>query len=67
MAKTIRLNGKDIPCQDVLKIRTVMVSDELHTEFTYREFNPYHETVVLLPREKGYPLELKVRKSKGNG
>lgn len=62
---TISLNGKNVPCKDVLKISLVMVSDKLFSEFTYRDFTPcYHEVKVLVPREKAYALEMKVRKHK---
>lgn len=62
--KTIRLNGRDIPCKDVLSIRPVIVSDGYFSEFTYRLFEPtYHEVKVLVPRDKAYVLEKKVRKN----
>lgn len=42
-----------------------MVSDKLFSEFTYRDFTPcYHEVKVLVPKEKAYALEMKVRKHK---
>lgn len=62
--KTIKLDGKDIPCKDIIKIKPAMVSDELFSEFTYRLFDPcYHEMKTLVPREKAYQLELTVRKN----
>lgn len=62
--KTIKLDGKDIPCKDIIKIKPVMVSDELFSEFTYRLFDPcYNEMKTLVPREKAYQLELAVRKN----
>lgn len=62
--KTIKLNGKDIPCKDVLKIKMKMVTDEIFYEFTYRETEPsYHETKVLVPRDKAAKLEKAVRKA----
>lgn len=64
MSKTVKINKVDIPVEDVLRIRTVCVSDELQTEVTYRLFEPtYHELTVLLPKDKGYQVELKVRKA----
>lgn len=61
---TIKLNGKNVPCKDVVRIRLVEVSDQLFSEFTYRLFEPiYHEVVTLVPRDNAYPLELKVRKT----
>lgn len=63
--KTVTLDKKKIPCEDVLKIEPVMVSDILYSEITYREFEPvYHETKTLLPRDKAYSIELAVRKAK---
>jgi hypothetical protein len=62
--KTIRLNGRDIPCKDVLSIHPVIVSDGYFSEFTYRLFEPaYHEVKVLVPRDKAYALEKTVRKA----
>lgn len=61
---TIKLDNKDIPCRDVLSIRLVQVSDELFSEFTYRLFEPaFHTVKTLVPRDKAYKLELKVRKA----
>lgn len=68
MAKTstVRLDGKDIPCEDVLKIEMKVVSDQLFSEFTYRLFEPsYHEVHTLIPREKAYQIEVAVRKCRG--
>ena len=63
--KTIKLNNKDIPCEDVLCIRPVAVGSQLYSEFTYRRFEPtYHEETALVPRDKAYPLELTVRRAK---
>ena len=65
--KTVSLDGKQIPCNDVLKAKPVMVSDTLYTEFTYRLFEPcYHEVKTLVPRDKAYKLELAVRKAKNS-
>ena len=62
--KTIRLNGRNIPCKDVLSIRPVIDSDGYSSEFTYRLFEPaYHEVKVLVPRDKAYALEKTVRKA----
>ena len=64
MSKTVKINKVEVPVEDVLKISTVCVSDELKTEVTYRLFEPiYHEVSVLLPKDKGYQVELKVRKA----
>lgn len=64
MSKTVKINKVEIPVEDVLRIQTVCVSDELQTEVTYRLFEPtYHEVSVLLPKDKGYQIELKVRKA----
>ena len=64
MSKTVKINKVEVPVEDVLQIRTVFVSDELQTEVKYRLFQPmYHEVVTLLPKDKGYQLELKVRKA----
>lgn len=63
--KTIKLNNKDVPCEDVLRIRLVVICGQLHSEFTYRCFEPtYHEETVLVPRDKAYPLEIAVRRAK---
>lgn len=62
--KTVRLNNKDIPCRDVLQIKLATVSDKIFYEIKYREFEPsYHETVVLLPRDKAVKIEKTVRKA----
>ena len=64
MSKTVKINKTTVSVEDVLRIRTVYVSDELQTEVTYRLFEPtYHEVSVLLPKDKGYQIELKVRKA----
>ena len=63
MTKTVKFDKRDVPVDDVLKIRTVFVSDTIMTEFTYRVFNPhYAEIVTLLPHSKGYEIEKKVRR-----
>ena len=62
--KTIKINGKDIPCKDVIEIKMVMVSDTIMYDVTYNDFDPcYHRMSVLLPKDKGYALEKKVRKT----
>lgn len=64
MSACIKLNGKSVPCKDVLSIMLVCVSDELFSEFTYRDFVPcYHTVRVLVPRKKAYRLEVAVRKA----
>ncbi len=64
MSKTVKINKVEVPVEDVLRIRTVCVSDELQTEVTYRLFEPtFQEVTVLLPKDKGYQVELKVRKA----
>lgn len=61
---TIKLDGKNIPCRDIITIRLVAVSDQLFSEFTYRLFEPaFHTVKTLVPRDKAYKLELKVRKA----
>ena len=64
MAKdTVKLDGRDIPCKDVLKIQMRMVSDEIFYEVTYRKFEPmYHQVCTLLSKDKAHKLEQKVRK-----
>ena len=62
LARTVRLNGKNIPCEDVLKIQKVKVSDQVFVEFTYRDTEPsYHEVAVLVPFEKAGEIEAAVR------
>ena len=64
MSACIKLNGKSVPCKDVLSIMLVCVSDEVFSEFTYRDFEPcYHTVRVLVPRKKAYRLEVAVRKA----
>ena len=64
MPKTAKLDGKNIPYEDILQMQMRFVSDEKVMEIRYREFDPvYHETVTLLPYEKGYELEKKIRKA----
>ncbi len=53
---TIKLNGKNVPCKDLVRIRLVKVSDQLFSEFTYRLFEPvYHEVVTLVPEGQRIP------------
>lgn len=62
--KYIVLDGKRIPCRDVLSIELKQVSDQFYSEFTYRLFEPcYHTIKTLVPRDKAYALELTVRKA----
>ena len=65
MAKNeVKINGQVIPCEDVLQIKMVVVSDEIQCEVKYRLFEPcYHEVSVLMDKDKGYVLEKKVRKA----
>ena len=64
MKKTVKLDGKEIPVEDVLQITTRFVSDTFFKEIRYRLFEPcYHEVVTLLPNDKGYKIELAVRKA----
>lgn len=59
----VKLNGKEIPCNDVLKIEMKMVSDEIVYEITYRELEPmYHEVHILMDKDKAHKIEQKVRK-----
>lgn len=64
MAKNVaKLNGKEIPYKDIIKIQMCFVSDTTFYEVTYRQTEPmYAEIKVLLPEDKGYALEKKVRK-----
>jgi pyruvate-formate lyase-activating enzyme len=62
-SKTVKLNGEEIPCGDVLKIEMKMVSDEIFYEITYRKTEPmYHELHILMDKDKAHKLEQKVRK-----
>ena len=66
MSKTssIRLDGRKIPCRDVVSIKMVSLDGELFTEFVYHSpMNPGFTCTSLVPREKAYALELKVRKT----
>lgn len=61
---SIRLDGRNIPCRDVLSIKMVSLDGELFTEFVYHNpMNPGFTCTSLVPREKAYALELKVRKT----
>lgn len=50
--KTIRLDGRDIPCKDVISIRPVIDSDGDFSEFTYRLVKPHMTKVrcFLMPQ-----------------
>ena len=64
MKKTVKINKKDIPVEDILEIKPVFVSDTLFKEVRYRLFEPvYHEMVELLDNDKGYKVEVAVRKA----
>ncbi len=64
MSKTVKINKQDVPVEDVLQIRTVLIGDVLVKEFKYRLFEPvYHEVVELMENNKGYKVELAVRKA----
>ena len=64
MKKTVKINEKDIPVEDILEIKPVFVSDTLFKEVRYRLFEPvYHEMVELLDNDKGYKVEVAVRKA----
>lgn len=61
--ETVKLNGKNIPCEDVLKIEMKYVVDTIMYEITYRESEPcYHETKILMDKDKAHAVEKKVRK-----
>lgn len=63
MAKSVKINGAEVACTDVLQIRLVQVVSKFMYEIKYRVTEPmYHEVVVLMDEEKGYALEKKVRK-----
>lgn len=64
MEKTVKLDGKEIPCKDVIRIQPVFVSDTRYCEITYDDFEPcYHRVVTLVAPNKGYEIEKKVRKA----
>ena len=63
-AKTIKLDGRNVPVQDVLEVSLVMVADTLYSQFRYRLFEPCHHIVsTLVPRDKALKLESTVRKA----
>ena len=62
--KTVKFNKREIPGEDILQIKTVYVSDTLFKEIKFRLHEPcYHEVVELLDNDKGYKVELAVRKA----
>ena len=62
--KTVKLNGQDVPVEDVLEIKTVYVSDQFFTQIRYRLFEPmFHTMEILMPQDKGYKVELAVRRA----
>jgi hypothetical protein len=62
--KEVKINGEMVPCEDVLRIELVCVSDQLFREITYRKFDPcYHEVKTIVGKDEGYKIELKVRKA----
>lgn len=62
--KEVKINGEIIPCENVLEIRLVYVSDQFFREITYEKFEPvYHKVSVLVDADKGYEIEKKVRKA----
>ena len=64
LMKTVKLNGVDVPVNDVLEIKTVHVSDQFFTQIRYRLFEPmFHVMEILMPQDKGYKVELAVRKA----
>lgn len=61
---SIRLDGRNIPCRDVISVKMVSHEGEHFTEFVYHSpVNPGFTCTSLVPREKAYALELKVRKT----
>lgn len=66
MAK-VKINKTEVPCEDVLQIKMVVVSDQILYEVTYRLFEPcYHTKVELLTPAKAHKVERAVRKANGN-
>ena len=62
--KEVKINGEMVPCENVLKIELVCVSDQLFREITYRKFDPcYHEVKAMVSADKGYEIEKKIRKA----
>jgi hypothetical protein len=61
--QTAKLDGREVPLGDILEMKTAFVSDGKFTEVRYRVFEPcYAEIHTLLPFEKGYALEKRVRR-----
>jgi hypothetical protein len=66
-ANEVKINGVNVPCENVIKIQLVYVSDQFFREITYREFDPcYHEVRTIVGKDEGYKIELKVRRSRPN-
>ena len=60
---TTKLDGREVPLGDILEMKMAFVSDQKFTEVRYRISEPcYAEKGTLLPYDKGYELEKKVRK-----
>ena len=62
--KTVKIDGRNIPCKDIVEIKPVSVSGTLCREITYDYYEPYyHKVKTTVPFKKGYEIELKVRKA----
>ncbi len=60
--KTIKLDKRNVPVEDILEMKLVCVSDTLYTQIRYRLFEPtYHVVETLVPRDKAYAMEKTVR------
>ena len=62
MSKTIKLDGLDVPCGNVREIRPHH-PDFGHTTFKYNHPETGATLTCVLPFEKAYPLEVRVRRA----
>ena len=60
MEKTVKIEGKEIPCKDVIQIQTIF-TDAMYCEITYMDSG--QKVTVVVNRNKGYEIEKKVRKA----
>ena len=60
--KTIKLDKRNVPVEDILEMKLVCVSDTLYTQVRYQLHEPmYHIVETLVPRDKAYDMEKTVR------
>ena len=65
--KTVTLDGEKIPCKDIRQIQKVYQNSEVKYEVKYDQTDPetlsYEQRTVRLDEDKGYKVELTVRRA----